>query len=308
MISQGTIAMKRAHSETPSPPWGEGRTAHTLCATLSALVLATALFATAALADDPSPGAPKAKSTGGSSSAKTPAQKSGGSLDEDLFGNLTDGLFEGLDKPKFDNPPEKQAAPAKESAKPAEKIGAKTADKTASGRDTLLDEFGAGEDIGQESNPLLDLGQRMRHIESLISRGSTGNPTQRMQDDVVKDLEKMIELKKKSCPICNSCNSQGQKNSNTAKSGQPKNGKGTGDFKPNPRAKDSELGVRKDKVKQAKTDSMLAAEKEVWGLLPERVQEAIRNAQSSKFISEYSTEVKDYFTRLAELYQEQQQK
>jgi hypothetical protein len=93
-----------------------------------------------------------------------------------------------------------------------------------------------------------------------------------------------------------------------AKAGQPKNGKGTGDFRPNPRPKDSQEGVRKDKVRETKTDAMLAAEKEVWGLLPERVQEAIRNAQSSKFISEYSTEVKDYFTRLAELYQEQQQR
>jgi len=50
---------------------------------------------------------------------------------------------------------------------------------------------------------------------------------------------------------------------------------------------------------------MTAAEKEVWGLLPERVQEAIRNAQSSKFVSEYANEVKDYFTRLAEMYQEE---
>ena len=33
------------------------------------------------------------------------------------------------------------------------------------------------------------------------------------------------------------------------------------------------------------------------------MQEAIRNAQSSKVISEYSSEVKEYFTRLAEMYQ-----
>jgi hypothetical protein len=93
--------------------------------------------------------------------------------------------------------------------------------------------------------------------------------------------------------------------SSVAKSGQPKDGKGSGDFRPNPRPKDSQEGVRKDKVKEAKTDAMIAAEKEVWGLLPERVQEAIHNAQSSKVISEYSTEVKDYFTRLAEMYQQQ---
>ena len=48
---------------------------------------------------------------------------------------------------------------------------------------------------------------------------------------------------------------------------------------------------------------MIAAEKEVWGILPPAVQEAIRNAQSSQVISEYSSEVKEYFTRLAEMYQ-----
>jgi hypothetical protein len=93
--------------------------------------------------------------------------------------------------------------------------------------------------------------------------------------------------------------------SGLAKSGQPKDGQGTGDFRPNPRPKDSQEGDRKGKVKEAKTEALLAAEREVWGLLPERVQEAIRNAQSSKVVSEYSTEIKDYFTRLAEMYHEQ---
>jgi hypothetical protein len=96
--------------------------------------------------------------------------------------------------------------------------------------------------------------------------------------------------------------------SSLAKAGQPKDGKGSGDFQPNPRPKGSQEGIRKAKMSDPKTEAMLAAEKEVWGLLPPRIQEAIRNAQSSQVISEYATEVKDYFTRLAEMYQESREK
>jgi hypothetical protein len=266
---------------------------------LSSGVLLGAVLSAVGAAEPSGPeGSPKdaaAEKAKSPAASKPAAKKSGRSLDDDLFGDLTGELFEGLEQPKLD----KGAKAAEKSNKPVES-------GKSPKEEPVPDEFAAGEDLGQESNPLLDLGQRMRRAESLISKGTTGDPTQRLQNDIVKDLDKLIELTKKSCPICNSCNSPGQKNqSNLAKSGQPKNGKGSGDFRPNPRPKGSDEGVRKDKVREAKTGGMLASEKEVWGILPERVQEAIRNAQSSKFISEYSTEVKDYFTRLAEMYQEQ---
>ncbi len=286
-------------------------------------LLTTLLLTSALAAGDPGPtdGAKSPPSSGAAAKAKSPAakpqpKKAGDSsaLDDELFGDLAGELFEGVDKTKLDKTKldktkldqskiEKRPPPGKEPVtqpKPG---------KTAS-NDLPPEEFAPGEDIGQESNPLLDLGQRMRRAQSLISEGSTGDPTQRLQGDIVKDLDKLIELTKKSCPICNNCNSQGMKNqSSLAKAGQPKDGKGSGDFRPNPRPKGSQEGIRKpNKLTEAKTEAMLAAEKEVWGLLPMSVQEAIKNAQSSKVISEYATEVKDYFTRLAEMYHESTEK
>jgi len=129
-----------------------------------------------------------AKSPGGKASAK----KSGSSLDEELFGELTGDTFEGLAQPKL-NPgaAAKQKADDKGAAKPVDK---KSSDNSAGPGSEPPPDFAAGEDLGQESNPLLDLGHRMRRAESLISEGTTGQPTQRLQDSIVSDLEKLIKL------------------------------------------------------------------------------------------------------------------
>ena len=170
---------------------------------LTALVLCTALAAG-------EPGAAqggKSAPSGGSSEAAAAKSKSAapqpkkagtsGSLDDDLFGDLTGELFQGLDKPKL-----QKSLPAKESPKPP--AGAKQPEGKPAPSEKkpaakaippeAPDEFGPGEDLGQESNPLLDIGQRMRRVESLISRGTTGDPTQRMQKDIVSDLDKLIKI------------------------------------------------------------------------------------------------------------------
>ncbi len=176
----------------------------------------TALLLTSALAaGDPGPAAGGKSPPGDGAAAKSkslaPARpqpkKAGtsGSLDDDLFGDLTGELFEGLEKPKLDKPkldkpklgqqPPTGKAPAKTDGDakkpPAEKP---TPGKAAPNDPPPPEEFAPGEDLGQESNPLLDLGQRMRRAQSLISEGSTGDPTQRLQGDIVKDLDKLIKI------------------------------------------------------------------------------------------------------------------
>jgi hypothetical protein len=168
------------------------------------LNLLTALLLTSALAaGDPAPGGGKSPS-GGTAAAKSKASApapqpkragTSGSLDDELFGDLAGDVFGDVDKPKLDSPP----TPGKETPKTDAKVkkstpGKEPPDKPKTDDAAPPEEFPAGEDIGQESNPLLDLGQRMRRVESLISRGSTGDPTQRMQDGIVKDLDKLIKM------------------------------------------------------------------------------------------------------------------
>jgi hypothetical protein len=169
--------------------------------------LLTAILLTSALAagepgqatgdQSPSPGAAKAKSPAAkpAGSARPSAKKPGGgsSLDDDLFSDLAGDLFEGLEKPKLDKPKaEKQPVQKQESEKPQPEKP--EPGKAARPDDPPPEEFPPGEDLGQESNPLLDLGQRMRRAQSLISEGSTGDKTQRLQGDIIKDLDKLIKL------------------------------------------------------------------------------------------------------------------
>jgi len=247
---------------------------------------------------------PPAKQPDSKSPAKNtiPGKKSSGgsSLDDDLFGDLTGDLLDGLDRPKL-GPLGQGKPPGSGEQRPPGKDPAAKPDPSA-GLDPL-----AGEDLGQEDDPLLHLGKRMRQSESLISRGNTGDPTQRMQDEIIKDLDALIAAARNTLPSCNSGRSSRPGAKDSAKmAGKNPSKQGTGDFRPNPLAKDSEEGIRKDRIAKPKGAESMSSERALWGLLPKQVQEAIRNAQSSKFLPEYADEVRDYFSRLAELYQEQQ--
>jgi len=209
------------------------------------------------------------------------------SLDEDLFGDLTGDLFDGLDAPKLGDSPAK-----------------KTSEK-----EPLPGQLGQGEDLGQPTDPLTKLGQRMRRVESLIAKIKAGGATQKIQDAIVRDLDSLIELIRKQ--QCEACKNGGKPSQGKKSPGKPKNSagkkQGTGEFRPNPNPTGSDEGVRKTNVKKPRAGGMLAFRKEVWGKLPHHWQEAIRNAQSSKFLNEYAEEVREYFARLAELSQQSEE-
>ena len=151
-------------------------------------VLTTLVLSAVLAAGEPGPaeGAQPTSPDGAAAKSKSPgtqppAKKSStsGSLDDDLFGDLTGELFQGLDKPKLGTQP---AIPGKQPAKatsdskqpgakqpPQPPPDRKSPDKPPTGNANPpdpADEFGPGEDLGQESSPLLDLGQRMRRVES----------------------------------------------------------------------------------------------------------------------------------------------
>jgi hypothetical protein len=254
-----------------------------------------------AAGEKPSP-PPSDTVKGGSAKKDTAKNKASSSLDNDLLGDLTEDLFDGLERPKLADPPKKaEPAPAKEQDKQG---------KTAPPDDDLTGQVGEGEDLGQEHNPLLDLGQRMRRVESLIANAKTGEPTQRQQDEIIRDLDKLIEAARQQCSSCSSSSSsrKGAKDRRELKlAAQPKNGKGSGDFKPNPRPKGSDTKPREAKVAKPKTgDGTAAGQADVWGWLPEHTREAIANATSQKYLDEYDDEVKEYFLRLQELFMQQQ--
>jgi hypothetical protein len=229
------------------------------------------------------------------SKAKVEKKKGKSALDDELFGDLTGDLFEGLDRPKLADPP-----------KPAGKEKQKQPEKTKSPTDDpLTGQLGQGEDLGQESDPFLELGQRIRRVEQLLAEAKTGDGTQKMQDEIIRDLQKMIE-------IARQCECNGQSSSSSRKGSKSQSkistaGKkgGDGNAQPSSRPTGSDTKVREAKVTKPKLDnSAMASDKHVWGLLPKHLQDAIMGATSDKVLDEYDQEVKEYFTRLAELFQQ----
>ena len=76
----------------------------------------------------------------------------------------------------------------------------------------------------------------------------------------------------------------------------------SGDQQANNPAKESEDRVRKDERKQVQLDPAAQEEllKRVWGLLPEKDREQMRQAAGDQFLPEYESLIIRYFRRLAE--------
>jgi hypothetical protein len=210
------------------------------------------------------------------------------SLDQRLLDSLDDDLLEGLDI----------AAPR--SADPQQ--GTDTNDSARDlGSDLdrqLLEQLGEGEDIGEEpENPFVSIGRRMRTAEELIRRRITSERTQRLQDQIVADLERLIEQLNKQCQ-------SGQRNS----SGSPKpagkpggqsqagSGENQGGNRP---AKESTDRVGVASTDEAEMERMRQMLKRVWGHLPPKVREQMSSGTIEEFLPKYEQLIEDYFSRLA---------
>jgi len=207
------------------------------------------------------------------------------STDEMLQDSLDNELLQGLDIPAR---PEAAPSPA---PKPAD---------TASDLDQqLLDQLGAGEDLGQSSpDPLVTIGRRMRLAESLISRQVTSQKTQRVQQQVIEDLERLIEEMKKQCQ-------GGQGNSkSTAKSGakpgskgRAGNGENAGASQPAKESAERTEGKASDREELARLQRML---KQVWGHLPAKIRDQMQSGAIEEFLRKYERLIEEYYSRLAE--------
>ena len=114
-----------------------------------------------------------------------------------LRNSLDNELLQGLDVPS-----QPKAAPA-----PVAKPVDRPADAASDLDQQLLEQLTAGEDVGKESpDPLVSIGRRMRLAEALIGRQVTSQKTQRVQQQVIEDLDRLIEQMKKQCQSgqCNS--------------------------------------------------------------------------------------------------------
>jgi hypothetical protein len=175
-----------------------------------------------------------------------------------------------------------------------------------------------GEDLGASENPLERMAGQMRDVESSLRSGRLGPPTQRLQQDILSDLDRLIAEQEKKCqgggkPKPGSGfkpSAAGQQSGSTPKPGDPsQDGKEPGDTqKPSQTgaqaAADSQDGTRdgkEAKVDLAATQDLL---KKVWGHLPAHMRDQMRQNANDRFLPKYEREIADYFRRLIDLEQE----
>jgi len=206
------------------------------------------------------------------------------SLNDLLLDDLDNDLLDGLD-----------AIPSKTDPKT-------TGDDQQSRSDLdrqLLRQLGEGEDLGEEaSNPLVSISRRMRAAKGLIGQRNTSERTQRLQKEIVADLDVLIEQLKKQCST-GQCAGGGTKKPK----GKPGSGSkaGTGENQGNNRpAKDSTTRMGRTRDSRAELDRMRQMLNAVWGHLPPKVRDQLQSSAPEEFLPKYEKLIEEYYKRLAE--------
>lgn len=197
-------------------------------------------------------------------------------LDQRLLESLDNDLFDGLDKL-----PPKPAAGGAERTRPD--VDAR-----------LLDQLGEGEDLGEKVDPLTRIARQMRDVERRIAKQDTSRNTQRAQEQIVTDLNRMIEELQKQCQQCQGgqCNKPGSSAGNQASSSAAQSAS-------RPSSQSTKRLGQADAVRAEATDrqEMLKA---IWGQLPDRDRERLVSPDSIRFLPQYEKLIEDYYRRLAE--------
>lgn len=220
-------------------------------------------------------------------SAKTPASQPG--ADEQLSNSVDDLLLGDLEIPA--EPQDASSQAAKPAVLPAD--GAADLDPQ------LLEQLGAGEDLGQPSEDLLGtIGRRMRLAESLMGRQVTSEETQRVQRQILQDLEQLIEETKKQRSsgqaAVPSPAKPGVKPSGKSRAGS---GENTGVSQPAKESTDRTEGMASDDEQLTPHELLL---KQIWGHLPPKIRDQMQAATIEQFLPKYERLIEAYYSRLAE--------
>ena len=214
-------------------------------------------------------------------------------------------------KDEVDLTTEKQAEPATKSA--ADKKPAVVDDESIK-----LPSIEPLREPGDEIDRLERAIKGMRQAQKRISAADTSGETQKIQQQVVKDLQDILALLKKQQQrqkrqSQNQKQDQNQSQSERQKMQQDQTDPQNSGSKKNPdKSGDPRDGRRNDGKSadsQERTDPARAAAekarraqmvKDVWGHLPPHVREAMLNSVSEKYLPKYEELVKKYYETLAQ--------
>jgi hypothetical protein len=163
-----------------------------------------------------------------------------------------------------------------------------------------------GEDLGASEDPLVRVAGQMREVETSLRSERLGPPTQRLQQEIIADLDKLIAQQQKQCqggapkPGASQSPKPG-----TPKPGDPK----PGPPKPGPTSQQVGKQAASDSQDETRAGEDGTAEfvapqdllKRVWGHLPARLRERMLQNPNEKFLPKYEREIEEYYRRLIDL-------
>lgn len=151
---------------------------------------------------------------------------------------------------------------------------------------------------GEGMGPLLELAKRMETIERLIRRTRTGKGTQKRQEQVVAQIDKLIELMREKECKGGSCSKPGEqhKPGECKKPGAPK---GTPKTPPKSGAKKSTLPGGDGKEGELHEASR-AADQDGWASMKKKEREKVEQFLKQRFPTRYRELIEKYFRGVAE--------
>ncbi len=217
----------------------------------------------------------------GSESSDPPAKPEVRAFDDLLLEGLDDGLLEGLDSPRPEPKPE---------------------DRRADPDLDSLDGRGWGTDVGEESvDPLTMIGRQMRMAQRRIGNRDPSSTTQRIQRQIVEDIERLIEQMNQQAAQQQSASGDLQASRPDEEPSDSDSEAGSGEHPgTSTPAKESEAQVRQAEASDARLESMMETLQQVWGHLPPRVREQMQSGMAEEFLPQYERLIEHFYQRLAE--------
>jgi hypothetical protein len=152
----------------------------------------------------------------------------------------------------------------------------------------LLDQLGEGEDLGL-ADPLSQIANKMQAVEERIAARDTSDTTQKMQQQIVAELARLIEVQAKKCQ----CSGSSQ---NSLAQGNPSANPKPGDSP----SRDSTNRLGQSPTQRGSLEDVQQMLKRVWGQLPDRLREQVQSASVEEFLPKYEQLIEQYYQRLAE--------
>lgn len=169
--------------------------------------------------------------------------------------------------------------------------------------DELLRGLGEGEDVTFDSgaNPLTRLNQRMRDVQQRIADAKSDGETQRLEQDIARELADLIQRSEQACRACQKAGGSPTGRKIAEQPGrQPANPSETAGNQSDQPARESSAQLRKQKTTPIDPAERQELLKDVWGHLPAHLRQQMEQLANEEFLPQYSLEIADYYRALVD--------